>query len=85
MNKIKVKAASGLKVPLEGNPRRYITSEGVSEVADTAYYLRQIDAGDLEIVTEDATAGDAQNAAATDESAAKKEKKTVPEVTSEQP
>ncbi|KNC89901.1 DUF2635 domain-containing protein [Trabulsiella odontotermitis] len=46
MSKMKVKAVPGVKVPREDNPRRYITGD-VVEVEDTAYYRRQIMAGDL--------------------------------------
>lgn len=73
MNKINVKAAEGLKVPREDNPRRYITSEATTEVQDTAYYRRQVAAGDLIIITAD------------DGKAVKKEQKKTTEVTSEQP
>ncbi|MFJ5428576.1 DUF2635 domain-containing protein [Pectobacterium actinidiae] len=49
--KIKVKAAVGVRVPREDNPRRYIET-GVAEVDDSAYYLRRIADGDLLIVSE---------------------------------
>ncbi|MBM3070366.1 DUF2635 domain-containing protein [Lelliottia sp. RWM.1] len=52
MSKIKVKAASGLKVPREDNARRYITDSEPLEVENTAYYQRQVMAGDLILVTE---------------------------------
>lgn len=52
MSKIKVKAASGLKVPREDNARRYITDAEPLEVDNTAYYQRQVMAGDLILVTE---------------------------------
>ena len=39
MNQICVKAAPGLRVPREDNPRRYITA--------TAYYLRRLKNGEL--------------------------------------
>ena len=51
MSKIKVKAASGLSVPREDNARRYITDAEPLEVENTAYYQRQVMAGDLIIVT----------------------------------
>lgn len=45
-------AAQGLKVPMEGKPRDYITDtppEGLPgfEVAESAYYLRRVAEGDL--------------------------------------
>lgn len=46
MSKMKFKAAPGVKVPREDNPRRYIT-DTVVEVEDSAYYRRQMMAGDL--------------------------------------
>lgn len=53
--KIKVKAAApGVQVPREDNGRRYITSDTVVEVERTAYYLRQLNAGDLVVVTDSA-------------------------------
>ncbi|MFT8209742.1 MAG: hypothetical protein ACMZI0_02300 [Symbiopectobacterium sp.] len=47
---IKVKAAPGIQVPREDNPHRYIGPDEVVTVARSAYYLRQIGAGDLLIV-----------------------------------
>ena len=46
-----IKAASGLRCPMEGDPRAYITDDpkGV-EVDDTAYYRRLLDDGSLVIV-----------------------------------
>lgn len=41
-----VKAAPGVKVPMEGMPRRYIEQTPV-EVPDTPYYRRRITDGDL--------------------------------------
>ena len=65
MIQMKVKAAAGIKVPREGNPRRYITDEAVT-VDDSAYYRRQIAAGDLTIVSDavkdNAVAGEAKAA-----------------------
>ncbi|HFU1359305.1 TPA: hypothetical protein ACGQTY_002487 [Citrobacter farmeri] len=52
MSQIKVKAAPGVKVPREGNPRRYITCEDIATVEDTAYYRRQMMAGDLVAVSD---------------------------------
>lgn len=51
MSKINVKAAPGLKVPREDNPRRYITDAESLEVENSAYYQRQLMAGDLIEVT----------------------------------
>ncbi|GKW40696.1 hypothetical protein ABRP77_04770 [Pectobacterium odoriferum] len=52
--KIKVKAALGVHVPREDNGRRYITSDTTVEVELTAYYQRQLNAGDLIVVTDGA-------------------------------
>ncbi|EEF2420169.1 hypothetical protein NCL57_002058 [Salmonella enterica] len=51
MSQMKVKAAPGVKVPREENARRYITSDADVTVEDSAYYRRQISAGDLILVT----------------------------------
>ncbi|HAF1675186.1 TPA: DUF2635 domain-containing protein [Salmonella enterica] len=51
MSKINVTAAPGLKVPREDNPRRYITDAESLEVENSAYYQRQLMAGDLIEVT----------------------------------
>ena len=59
MSKIKVKAASGLSVPREDNARL--------EVENTAYYQRQVMAGDLIIVTSsDKNAKSKNNVASTE-------------------
>lgn len=50
--KIKVKAAVGVRVPREDNPRRYIDETNAAEVERSAYYLRRINDGDLLIVNE---------------------------------
>ncbi|RNM05863.1 hypothetical protein [Dickeya undicola] len=51
MSQITVKAAPGVRVPREENARRYITDDTEVQVESTsAYYLRQISAGDLLIV-----------------------------------
>lgn len=47
MNQIKVKAAPGVKVPMEGQARRYITDADPVTITLTAYYRRQMSAGDL--------------------------------------
>lgn len=45
---MKVKAAAGLKVPMEGKPMTYIDENEVIEVPDdSAYYARRISDGDL--------------------------------------
>ncbi|MBA5602498.1 DUF2635 domain-containing protein [Pectobacterium aroidearum] len=54
--KIKVKAAPGVQVPREYNGRRYITNETAVEVELTAYYQRQLNTGDLVVVTGDVVA-----------------------------
>ena len=42
-----VKARAGVKVPKEGNPRRYIVEGTPIEVPSTPYYRRQLADGDL--------------------------------------
>lgn len=42
-----VKAAPGLKVPKEHQPRDYIVEDAAVEVDASAYYLRRISDGDL--------------------------------------
>lgn len=49
MTILKVKAVGGVRVPYQHNARKYIERETV-DVPNTAYYLRQIAAGDLIIV-----------------------------------
>ncbi len=44
---LKVKAASGIKYPLEGYPNKYITDECEQSVPDTAYYRKALMDGDL--------------------------------------
>ncbi|MCK8550330.1 DUF2635 domain-containing protein [Yersinia ruckeri] len=51
MTILKVKAVGGVRVPYQHNARKYIERETV-DVPNTAYYLRQIAAGDLIIVAE---------------------------------
>jgi len=46
---MKVKAAEGLQVPREEDPRTYIGEE-VVEVDASAYYIRRLAAGELEEV-----------------------------------
>ncbi|MCK7561602.1 MULTISPECIES: hypothetical protein [Citrobacter] len=50
MSQVTVKAAPGVMVPREDNPRRYITGEEPVTVEYTVYYQRQVMAGDLLIV-----------------------------------
>jgi len=56
MNEISIKAVAGVRVPREDNPRRYITADETVTVPDSAYYQRQIAAGDLLIVEGEANA-----------------------------
>ena len=51
MAQIKVKAAPGLKFPMERNAKKHITGEAVT-VESSAYYRRAIADGDLVLVTE---------------------------------
>lgn len=44
---MKAKAATGLKVPMEGKPHDYITDAVAVDVPDSAYYQRRISDGDL--------------------------------------
>lgn len=46
---LKVKAADGVKVPLEHQPYAYI-EQAVVEVEPTAYYQRRIADGDLIVI-----------------------------------
>ncbi|MEE6030332.1 DUF2635 domain-containing protein [Avibacterium paragallinarum] len=48
---MKVKAAVGIKVPMENQPYHYIEQEPV-EVEDSIYYQRRINDGDLIVVNE---------------------------------
>ncbi|QAZ69464.1 hypothetical protein C3Y92_07235 [Solidesulfovibrio carbinolicus] len=45
-----VKAVSGVRVPMEGMPRRHITDAKPVAVPDAAYYRRRIADGDLVLV-----------------------------------
>jgi len=49
---MKVKAAPGVKFPMEDNARKYITTEAVT-VENTAYYRRAVQAGDLILVKDE--------------------------------
>lgn len=42
-----VKAAPGLKVPMEEKPHDYITDAAPLDVPETAYYMRRVTDGDL--------------------------------------
>lgn len=42
-----VKAAPGLKCPMEGKPRQYITDSTTVTVQDTPYYRRMVREGSL--------------------------------------
>ena len=55
MNKMKVKAAPGMKFPREDNARKYITTEAVT-VENTAYYRRAVQDGDLILVKDESEA-----------------------------
>nr|WP_044082939.1 DUF2635 domain-containing protein [Escherichia coli] len=52
MNKMKVKAAPGMKFPMEDNARKYISTEAVT-VENTAYYRRAVQDGDLILVKDE--------------------------------
>ena len=83
---MKVKAKTGVQVPREDNPRRYVPDGEALEVAESAYYLRRIADGDLERVEENAPAADAPKAASVVKTAASESAapavKTGPESTS---
>lgn len=46
-NTMTVKAAPGVRVPIEGSPRKYITDSDQVTVERTAYYVRREKDGDL--------------------------------------
>lgn len=48
---LKVKAAKGVRVPIENKPHHYIEDE-VVEVENSTYYQRRIADGDLIVVKE---------------------------------
>ncbi len=73
MNKMKVKAAPGMKFPMEDNARKYITTEAVA-VENTAYYRRAVQDGDLILVDEPETTVTAEQDAVQVKAKAKKEK-----------
>lgn len=64
MAQIKVKAAPGLKFPMEHNAKKYITDEAVP-VDSSTYYRRAIADGDLVLVAEDKDEASTQNAKVT--------------------
>ena len=47
MNTLRVKAAPGIKFPVEGKWRDYLTEEAARTVPDTPYYRRALVDGDL--------------------------------------
>lgn len=47
-----VRAAPGLKVPKETQPRDYVEGDAPVSVPETAYYLRRVADGDLLLVPE---------------------------------
>lgn len=47
MAQLTVKAAPGLRVPMEGTPREYITDGEAVPVTRSPYYLRRLAEGDL--------------------------------------
>jgi len=47
-----VKAAPGLKVPMEGRPRGFISGPDPVRVPDTAYYQRMVSDGSLTAISE---------------------------------
>ncbi|MBP8874713.1 DUF2635 domain-containing protein [Uruburuella suis] len=59
---IKVKAAPGLAVPTEHNPHEYIGQEPAEVAADSLYYRRLLDDGDLLPVADEAAATKAKTA-----------------------
>jgi hypothetical protein len=65
---MKVKAATGLRVPKESKPRQYITDAESVEVPGSAYYLRSVAIGDLvrtDVATETAATTPKSQKAAT--------------------
>ncbi|MGC0153278.1 DUF2635 domain-containing protein [Chromobacterium vaccinii] len=61
---MKVIAAPGVQVPLEGQPRRYISDSVAVDVPDTPYYRLRLRDQDLTHYQEDATAPAPARAAA---------------------
>ncbi|WP_140918180.1 DUF2635 domain-containing protein [Limnobaculum xujianqingii] len=54
MTTLLVKARAGLKIPLEHNPKKYITTEPVP-VESSAYYRRALKDGDLVLCQPEST------------------------------
>lgn len=81
MAQIKVKAAPGLKFPMERNAKKHITGEAVT-VESSAYYRRAIADGDLVLVTEDK--GEVVSQGAGEAPAAAESKDTAPVQTKQQ-
>jgi len=52
-DKILVRAKPGLKCPMKGQPRKYITDDAAVAVPGDAYYLRLINDGSLVRVTKE--------------------------------
>lgn len=50
---LRVKAAPGIKAPLQHKPKSYVSSERIVEVEDSHYYRSMINDGDLIQVTEE--------------------------------
>ncbi|AOJ13153.1 MULTISPECIES: hypothetical protein [Burkholderia] len=44
---MKVKAAPGVRVPMDGAPRKYIEDDKAIDVDETPYYLLRVKDGDL--------------------------------------
>ena len=66
MSKISVIARTGLKVPREDNPRKYIDDKTPLDVEHSAYYRRRLREGDLVRVTESERVAPKPAAKATD-------------------
>lgn len=56
---MKLKARTGLRVPMEHASRQYITDAKAVDVPDTAYYQRRVTDGDL--VAENPPAAESSN------------------------
>lgn len=56
---MKVKANTGVLVPREDNPRRYVSDTEALDVPESTYYLRRIADGDLLRIEENKPVGDA--------------------------
>ncbi len=61
---MKVKAAPGIKCPMEGQPRKYITDAEAVDVPYTAYYIRRVNDGSLVAGTDAQAPSPPQQAAA---------------------